>query len=55
LPFGLDLLRRLFLVSIAVLGNGLALGVRRPGQERDYSLCLGEIGSSSRNPQGEGW
>src|SRR6266849_112488 len=40
-PFGLDLLWRLFLVSIAVLGNGLALGVSRPRQERDYG-CRGE-------------
>src|SRR5258707_8525335 len=39
-PFALDLLRRLFLVNIAVLGNGLGLGVSRPGQERDYG-CSG--------------
>src|SRR5438034_1348054 len=40
-PFGLDLLRRLFLVNIAIFGNGLALGVSRPSQERDYG-CGGE-------------
>jgi len=33
-PFALDLLRRLFLVNIAVLGNGLSLGVAGPAKKR---------------------
>src|SRR5712672_4016679 len=40
-PFAFDLLRGLGLVRIAVLGNGLALGVSRYCQERDYG-CGGE-------------